>query len=301
MLRRCALAACLALGVAAADEQSMLQGEDRVDDIQFVKPRAYPDIDTLQRDGACVGFKYKITFFAVNRYDLPPHALTQRTESGGQSASGKLVQLTGKTEAAQEFEYIPQRRDPNNPQDVLQFAARTCRKGKNCKGQNQTGFDPAVGVTLTIPLRHCLDGLWKDGPRDLEITQTGNHVQATIVNGTICNKTAPNIPSPIFTGTIDGDKLTVDDLVVCEPAECAKAAGRSASQRNIHYTTWEATIDPYGEIVWGDWVQERFDYIRHSSGPNAGKLQACKKLTRTLDVNLMIRRQGGFPFGNAPP
>lgn len=106
--------------------------------------------------------------------------------------------------------------------------------------------------TYDIPVQHCLGGSWQDGDRILELSHDPSGlVRATVANGELCGDTA----GPAFSGTLDGDRLTGNDLKVCNPEECVQAGLIPASL----VVDYEAVVAGDGQSVSIDWQGDFFE------------------------------------------
>jgi hypothetical protein len=116
---------------------------------------------------------------------------------------------------------------------------------------------------LSFPVRHCLNGTWQDGDRQVQVTQLFDHLVANVVSGTICDEE----------GGVDfsGDMITPDrfegsDLKVCNPEECAEAGLLEPSVR-VDYRALIAFDGNSAEI---SWESTQFDLVYDDGGQLVG-------------------------------
>jgi len=131
---------------------------------------------------------------------------------------------------------------------------------------------------LTFPVQHCLQGTWQDGDRVVRISPPySESITAEVLSGDICGEEG----GIDFTGVLEGDRLTGEDLKVCNPDECVEA-GFLAPSTTVSFT---GQVADDGMSVNIDWTGDFYQFEEDSQG----NLLSCNA-TSTEDHSFTITR-----------
>lgn len=93
-----------------------------------------------------------------------------------------------------------------------------------------------------FPVQHCLNGTWQDGPRTLRISQDADGAVAAVIES---GSLGCGVAGAAFSGTLDGETLSGDDMKVCNPDECVEAGLLDVTA----LVPYSATVSPDGQSL----------------------------------------------------
>jgi hypothetical protein len=133
-------------------------------------------------------------------------------------------------------------------------------------------------ATVIFDVQHCLYGTWQDDERVVRITPPfSDSVTAEVIDGTLCGEEG----GIDFSGVLSGDRLTGDDLTVCNPDECVDP-GLLPPSATVPFT---AQVSDDGWSVSFDWTGDFYQFDEDAQG----NIVSCTK-TSTEDHQFTITR-----------
>ncbi len=166
------------------------------------------------------------------------------------------------------------------PMAIIPYAAE--RYGSDGREEVRVDAVSLMGglgqATLAFDVRHCLYGTWQDGERVVRITPPfSDSVTAEVIEGTLCGAEV----GIDFSGVLDGNQLTGDELTVCNPDECVDP-GLLPPSATVPFT---ARVADDGRSVDFDWTGSFYQFGEDSQG----NIVSCTR-TSTEDHQFTITR-----------
>lgn len=163
-------------------------------------------------------------------------------------------------------------------QDVLYQATRFDVAGESLSLTASTPWGDAGSAGTSFAVRHCLSGTWRDGPRVLGMNQgLGGGVMAQMIEGALeCGATGQ-----AFSGQLDGDVLSGDDLLVCAPDLCYD----NGLMERTALDAYDAIVSNDGYTIDVDWHRRYYLPVANDDGDYVECVPA-----QTIKEHFQVRR-----------
>ncbi len=139
--------------------------------------------------------------------------------------------------------------------------------------------------TFSFEVRHCLNGLWRDGRRTLEICQSGDDVYATVKSElamVIMGRRTPRDRGncgrerTAFTFTLDGETFKKGKMTACTPKKCQKPeADIPYSPKIFKDRDFKGEVSKDGRLITGEF--KRLSFERDFKGKSPNEISFCKR------------------------
>ncbi len=139
--------------------------------------------------------------------------------------------------------------------------------------------------TFSFEVRHCLNGIWWDGERTLEICQSGDDVYATVKSElamVIMGRRTPRDRGncgrerTAFTFTLDGETFKKGKMTACTPKKCQKPeADIPYSPKIFKDRDFKGEVSKDGRLITGEF--KRLSFERDFKGKSPNEISFCKR------------------------